>query len=158
LPPIIEKILQEIFSFCRNNRTKGEEEMKKEYIKYAERLNTIGDLIIAISNLIRTPERVQSLSKEEILDNKKELLTSVERFEYAKESLSEIKAPFVVQNQHNKLVEQFGKFIESIRILEGSLSVNDVNKNEYIRGFALQKESVKAIGEITKIIGDKLLR
>lgn len=128
--------------------------MKKEYIKYAERLNTIGDLIIAISNLIRTPERVQSLSKEEILDNKKELLTSVERFEYAKESLSEIKAPFVVQNQHNKLVEQFGKFIESIRILGGSLSVNDVNKNEYIRGFALQKESVEAIGEITKIIGD----
>jgi hypothetical protein len=131
--------------------------MKKEHIiKYAERLDTIGDLIIAISNLIRTPEKAQILSKEEILEYKKDLLTSVERFEYVKESLSEIKVPFDVQNQHNKLVEQFGRFIESIRILEGSFSVNNVDKNEYNRGFSLQRESVEAIQKITKIIGGKL--
>ncbi|MDR4946502.1 hypothetical protein [Neobacillus cucumis] len=137
--------------------------MKQEYIDYAKRLDTIGDLIISISNLIKSPEEIKILSFEGYQAYKNEMNETIKRFVYAEESLKEVKTPFIVQNQHNKSVERFGEFIESIRILNNSTNVSPDNKidfdeSEYKRGLDLQQKSVAEIEKLTQLIGDKLLK
>lgn len=137
--------------------------MKQEYINYAKRLDTIGDLIISISNLIRTPREIKVLSLDDYQVYKSGMNETIKRFDYAHESLKEVKTPFIVQNQHNKLVERFGEYIESIRILNNSTDVspsNEIifNESEYNIGLALQQQSVSEIERLTQLIGDKLLK
>ncbi|MGE8082139.1 hypothetical protein [Peribacillus loiseleuriae] len=137
--------------------------MKQEYISYAKRLDTIGDLIISISNLIKSSEEVKILSFEDFQAYKNEVNETIKQFEYAEESLREVNAPFVVQNQHKRSVERFGEYIESIRIIINSFYVspsNEIqfNESEHIRGLDLQKQSVEEIGKLTQLIGDKLLK
>ncbi|MCU9601778.1 hypothetical protein [Pallidibacillus thermolactis] len=137
--------------------------MKEEYIKYAKRLDTIGDLIISISNLIKTPEEVKILSLEDIRVNKNDLNETIRRFEYAKESLKEVKVPFIVQSQHKKMVQRFEEYIESIRILNNSVNISANNEiqiyeSEYNKGLELQKKSVEELEKLTQLIGDKLLK
>ncbi|TWI56086.1 hypothetical protein [Halalkalibacter nanhaiisediminis] len=137
--------------------------MKQEYINYANRLNTIGDVIVSSSNLIKTTEKATILSVEGITSYKNELKQAVERNDYAEESLAEVKVPFIVQNQHRKLVERFGQYIESIRVLNNSFCLNPSNEiefseSEYIRGLVLQEDSEKEIEKLTQLIGDILLK
>lgn len=137
--------------------------MKEEYINYAKRLDTIGDLIISISNLIKSLDEVKILSFEDYQIYKNEINETIKRFEYAEESLNEVKSPFIVQNQHRKLVERFGEYIESIKILNNSTNVspsneNKFNEDEYIRGLDLQKKSTIEIEKLSQLIGDKLLK
>lgn len=137
--------------------------MKEEYINYAKRLDTIGDLIISISNLIKSLDEVKILSFEDYQIYKNEINETIKRFEYAEESLNEVKSPFIVQNQHRKLVERFGEYIESIKILNNSTNVspsNEIkfNEDEYIRGLDLQKKSTIEIEKLSQLIGDKLLK
>jgi hypothetical protein len=132
--------------------------MKEEYIKYAKRLDTIGDLIISISNLIKTPEEVKILSLEDIRVNKNDLNETIRRFEYAKESLKEVKVPFIVQSQHKKMVQRFEEYIESIRILNNSVNISANNEiqiyeSEYNKGLELQKKSVEELEKLTQLIG-----
>ena len=65
--------------------------MKQEYIDYAKRLDTIGDLIISISNLIKSPEEIKIFSFEDYQEYKNEINETIKRFEYAEESLKEVK-------------------------------------------------------------------
>ncbi|PGT75543.1 hypothetical protein [Priestia megaterium] len=136
--------------------------MKKEYILYAQRLDTIGDLVISISNLIKSPEEFKTMSPDSIKIYKKDLDETVERFEYAKDSIADLTVPSIIQTQHGELLKGFGGFVQSIKTLNGSVKINKDNKvefnaNEYINGLSLQKESVNKIEQVTIAIGDIFL-
>lgn len=131
-------------------------------VEYAKRLDSVGDLIINISNLIKSPEEVDVFSFQNFKIYKEEMNEKIKCFEYATESLKEVKTPLIIQNLHNEYVEWFRKYIESIIILNDSNNVrssNEIhfNESEYDRGFALQEKSVSEIRIIFPLIGDKLL-
>jgi hypothetical protein len=134
--------------------------MEQSYINYADRLNTIGELIVSISDLVADFSTVKDFSLEEYRTYEKNLSETIERYEYASDSLASVRTPFVIQNQHKKLVERLDDYIESIRILKGSIwedsSGFKFNEEEYNRGLSLQQESVQSIEKLATLIGDKL--
>lgn len=134
--------------------------MNQAHLNYAKRLDTIGDLVISTSNLIIEFDEVESFSVEKYNAYQKNLNQTIERLEYAIDSLATVKTPFIIQNQHRMLVKHFEEFIESVRILKSSSTIeNDkvaFNDDTFSKGLDMQKESRKSIGKITEIIGDKL--
>ncbi|WP_336822956.1 hypothetical protein [Sporosarcina sp. USHLN248] len=65
--------------------------MTNKYLKYAERLHSIGDLIVEISNLIQIGS-IESVRATE------------EKFDYAIASVKDVKPPEEVNKEHNELV------------------------------------------------------
>lgn len=114
--------------------------MKKEYIQYAKRLNTIGDLIIGISNLIEEGGEQGSLTE------------SIKRYKYANESLAEVKIPEIIIQEHIKLVTALDEWIS---VAEKLNSVQ--NESEKRQAISLQKQKEINIETITKEIGDRLI-
>jgi hypothetical protein len=114
--------------------------MEKEHIQYAMRLNTIGDLIIEISNLIAKPGEEKNLN------------AAIERYKYVQESLAEVKTPEIVNFEHKKLVTFLGQWISATEILN---SVN--NDDELKKALRLQKQREEIIGVLCEEIGDILI-
>lgn len=65
--------------------------MTNKYLKYAERLHSIGDLIVEISNFIQLGS-IESVRETE------------EKFDYAVASAKDVKPPAEVNDEHNELV------------------------------------------------------
>lgn len=139
--------------------------MKKECIQYAEKLDSIGDLILSIGNRIKPVEVVaEEFSSDDFRVYENNLSDTIGRYEQAKESLATIhNVPSFVTAQHKQLVEQFGNFIESTRIMKNSVQLSssdqaNFNKPEYIRGYIEKEKSVVAIEKLTQQIGDILVK
>lgn len=138
--------------------------MKKECIDYAENLNKVGDLIISISDLLKPVEVVaEEFSPEDFKVYEKDLSDVIDRYEYAKDSLASIKVPSFLGDQHKQLVDRFGNFIESIRIMKNSIQLTsdnqpEIDKEKYMRGYTEQFNSVASIGDVTQRIGDILIK
>lgn len=114
--------------------------MKREYIQYVKRLNTIGDLIIEISNLIEERGEQGSLTE------------SIKKYKYANESLAEVKIPEIINQEHIKLVTALD---ECISVTEKLNYVQ--NESEKRQAISLQKQKEINIETITKEIGNKLI-
>ena len=112
--------------------------LKEEYIVYAKRLKTIGELIEEISKLIDIG-RIESIKE------------AIPRFEYAGSALSEVDVPKAIEKEHNDLVKSLEQWNLATKQAAGL-------KSEYIVKSALgaQKEYevkiVKITDEIVKII------
>lgn len=133
-----------------------------EHLQYAQRLYTIGELIIEISNLIKSPDQVKTMSYEDFKVYDRNMTDTIERFEYTGETLASVKAPEIIENEHKILVNAHNQYVESIRVLTKSCIVTDSNKpeinpSEFSRGLSLQKKSVEEIERIAELIGDKLI-
>ncbi|CAM5579451.1 hypothetical protein SAFG77S_09068 [Streptomyces afghaniensis] len=116
--------------------------MNMQYLQYGQRLNTIGDLIIEISNLI---------NPNQVSDNMEE---SIERYKYALDQLSSVKAPEVIGNEHKQLLNALDEWIQSTEKLNASIG----SQKSFEKAMQLQKEKEIKIGTITSIIGDKLTK
>ena len=134
--------------------------VKPEYVIYAKRLDSIGDSIKDNTVFIKSQEELDKINS--LNDYKNKINSSIEELKKNKQSLIEIKPPFIVQNQHQKYIEVFGKYVESIQILNNSFYYENeevsFNKDDYNRGFSIHIETTKQLDAISKIIGDKLTK
>jgi hypothetical protein len=126
--------------------------LKSSHLNYAQRLHTIGELIEEIGKLIKIPNETTPMSEFEISDNLNE---TIERYKYTRDSLSEMKRPEIINDEHNKLILHLGNFIEGTIIMVDGAESKDANK--YQQGYSLQIESANSIVKLSDLIVEKFL-
>ena len=127
-------------------------EVKQEYLDYAKKFETIGDLIIIISNMIKGPGAIKIMTVENYEEYQKNIQETIDRFKQVKDSMSEMKNPEIIDEEHAKLVGYFDGFIESIETLNRSANLEKFDPEQYSNGLKLQEDSkvnlLKTIEEI----------
>jgi hypothetical protein len=126
--------------------------VKQEYLDYVKRFETIGDLIIIISHMIKGPGAIKIMTVETYEEYQKNIQETIDRFKQVKDSMSEMKNPEIIDEEHAKLVGYFSGFIESIEILNSSVNLEKFDPEHYSNGLKLQEDSkvnlMKTIEEI----------
>lgn len=126
--------------------------MKQEYLDYVKRFETIGDLIIIISHMIKGPGAIKIMTVETYEEYQQNIQETIDRFKHVKASMSEMKNPEIIDEEHAKLVGYFSSFIESIEILNSSVNLEKFDPEYYSNGLKLQEDSkvnlMKTIEEI----------
>lgn len=133
--------------------------MNKEYVSYAESLNSIGDMIIKVSNLIPQLEDGKVHSKSELATYKEELTVASERYEFIVRELERISVPKIVTKEHGQLIDGVSSFVKGAKLMKKSLNIEDqsVNLLSYNQGDIIIEHGVRETEIASRSIGNKLI-
>lgn len=133
--------------------------MKQEFIKYAQELDRVGDLIIEISNTIPQHDNLTKLSKVEVIKQKEQLKVANDKYSSAVWKLRKMKVPAVVKTQHESLIEGVSSFVHGTSLMNDSIGDNGniINDKQLLQGDAIHRIGVGLTKTSTKEIGDILV-
>lgn len=134
--------------------------MKEDIIKYAQKLDVIGDLIVKASNLIPTLDKSKNYTKSQLATYNEELEVAAERYEFLVRELEGMSVPSLISKEHEQLIEGINSFIRGSKLMKESINIDEqtFDLSLYEQGDIILTQGVRESEIATSLIGDKLLK
>ncbi|MBN6890094.1 hypothetical protein ACUXCC_005628 [Cytobacillus horneckiae] len=125
---------------------------------YAQKVADVGSRMGVTSNKFGQVSKGISPNLESISNAKRQYLSLLNEYQSQEETLNQIKAPFELEKEHNKLLVSFKKFVDATNMGIDALDVDNIQVDEEQNNkcLQLQAEASKEIVIITDEIAIRL--